>query len=96
MTGRRNIIDRMTPSRLAWLERLETAPQRRTSGPVAHSCLQLGWTEYVLQRGAERAARSELRRLYPNELSLFQHGWRSTGLEAITELGRQRLQEARQ
>jgi hypothetical protein len=92
----RQIIDRMTPARRAWLERLEDGPQRRTSGPVAHMCIRLGWTEYVLTRGAERATRTELRQLYPNELSLFQHGWRSTGLEAITDLGRQRLQEARQ
>jgi hypothetical protein len=72
MTNR--LHDRMTPGRLAWLQRLAQGPAVRPHSPVGYQCMQLGWTEWVRN-------------------PLTQH---IGNTERLTDLGRQRLQQATQ
>jgi hypothetical protein len=85
----------MTAGRRRWLTKLARGPEPRDHGAIPIQCARLGWTEYVWICDGIQVPYSRARRCYPSYEAMYEAGWRNTGLETLTGLGRQRFAEAR-
>lgn len=83
---------KLSPKRREWLEHLrDNGPGRCPyKGSVGLGCRTNGWTEWVYVRGDDEKAASELNMPYKDR---YDQGWRISGREQITELGRATLKD---
>ena len=86
----------ITPSRIAWLARLERGPAHRPRGTTGISCMRAGWTSWVwIKADGGTATSDDVAETFGRENGSWgcarEAGWELTNNETLTAAGRKIL-----
>ena len=82
---------RMTQKRREWLERLRDHGPAQCGTNVGFHCRHFGWTQWIYEKDGERKTAEEIDTEYGSGGTAYRDGWLMTGMEAITDAGRDAL-----